>query len=104
MRKGVKVQRFTPLRIESAQSNVAFSLKNPPIMGGLNEKRCKKGEVLDAKQGDKKPMTADEVIKLKKQVASISVIKSHINNLCVYQYKETTLINLCHSSGIFMLP
>jgi len=32
---------FTPLRIESAQSNVAFSLKNPPIMGGLNEKRCK---------------------------------------------------------------
>jgi len=32
---------LTPLRIESAQSNVAFSLKNPPIMGGLNEKRCK---------------------------------------------------------------
>ena len=31
----------TPLCVESAQSNVAFSLKNPPIMGGLNEKRCK---------------------------------------------------------------
>ena len=32
----------TPLRIESAQSNVAFSLKNLPIMGRLNEKICKK--------------------------------------------------------------
>jgi hypothetical protein len=30
---------ITPLR--SAQSNVAFSLKNPHTMGGLNEKRCK---------------------------------------------------------------
>ena len=31
---------FTPLLIKNAQSNVAFSLKNPPILGGLNEKRC----------------------------------------------------------------
>ena len=42
---------ITPLRIESAQSNVAFSLKNPPCpsaslegaLGGLNEKRCING-------------------------------------------------------------
>jgi len=31
---------FTSLRIESAQSNVAFSLKNLPILGRLNDKRC----------------------------------------------------------------
>ena len=33
---------ITPLCVESAQSNVAFSLKNCPDMGDLNEKRCKK--------------------------------------------------------------
>ncbi len=32
---------FTPLHAEDMQSNIAFSLNNPPIMGGLNEKRCK---------------------------------------------------------------
>ena len=39
---------FTPLRIESAQSNVAFSLKNPHIIGRLNEKRCKELEEKNA--------------------------------------------------------
>jgi hypothetical protein len=32
---------FTPLCVESAQSKVAFSIKNRPDMGDLNEKRCK---------------------------------------------------------------
>jgi hypothetical protein len=79
------------------------------IIGKLKVQRFKKGEVLDAKQGDNKPMTTDEVIKMKQVVSvrvsiRVRVIKSHINNLCIYQYKETTLINLCHSSGTFMLP
>jgi hypothetical protein len=47
--------------------NTFISEKSPTaisgyIIGVLKVQRFEKGEVLDAKQGDKKPMTADEVI------------------------------------------
>jgi hypothetical protein len=64
---------FTPLCIENAHGNVAFSFISHPLVGVLNEKRCKEGlsGTIDVDDDDEASMIEETETKGKRDIVSL---------------------------------